>query len=184
MSYFISINDLLGGAILGQTAVRLPLESDPVDIVTPAVGCVVHVYLRGTTTPVNVYSASDGSGSVATQPITTDQDGSVITSPGVLGYVAQPAALDVAVSGGPLASPRTIPIGVPALASASVTLAGGVATIANAAITANAIVKVWNIGTGGTVGALSVTLNAGVGFSIHSTSGSDTSKVYYEIISL
>lgn len=59
--------------------------------------------------------------------------------------------------------------------------AGTTGSIANTSITANSIVRVWNVSAGGTVGALSVVLAAGTGFTINSTSGTDTSKVYWEI---
>ena len=61
-------------------------------------------------------------------------------------------------------------------------VAGSSGTIANTKITANSLVKIWNVKAGGTVGALSVTLSAGTGFTINSTSGTDTSKVLYEVI--
>lgn len=111
MSFYISLNDLAGGAIFGQMSIRLPFNTGPQTITIPAEGATVRVYERGTTTPVDVYSTDDGSGSVATQPLDVDQDGSIVTSPGVLGYVLQPAELDLYVSGGPVASPRTIPVG-------------------------------------------------------------------------
>lgn len=70
------------------------------------------------------------------------------------------------------------------LANATVTLvAGSSGSVANTNITANSIVLVHNVSAGGTVGALSVTLSAGVGFTINSTSGTDTSKVHYRIVS-
>lgn len=69
------------------------------------------------------------------------------------------------------------------VASGEVTLVAGTKAIANTAITANSIVKPYSVSSGGTVGALSVVPNAGVGFTINSTSNTDTSKVYYEIVS-
>lgn len=73
--------------------------------------------------------------------------------------------------------------GPASVASAQATLAAGTVVIADTRITASSIVRVSNIAAGGTVGALSVVLNAGVGFTINSTSGTDTSTVYYEIVS-
>lgn len=68
--------------------------------------------------------------------------------------------------------------------SAQVILASGSSgSIANTHITINSIIKVYNISAGGTVGALSVTLAAGTGFTINSTSVIDSSTVYYEIVS-
>lgn len=72
---------------------------------------------------------------------------------------------------------------VSSVASSTATLTAGSVTISNASITANSIVKAWSIAGAGTEGALYVTLSAGSGFTIHSTSGTDTSKVYYEIVS-
>jgi hypothetical protein len=69
---------------------------------------------------------------------------------------------------------------VPVANGVAVLVAGAV-TITNASVTATAIIKVWNYGGAGTVGALSVTAAAG-SFTIHSSSGTDTSKVLYEIV--
>lgn len=69
------------------------------------------------------------------------------------------------------------------MSNGTTTLVGGTKAIANTSITAASIVKAHNYSGAGTVGALSITLNAGTGFTINSTSGSDTSKVYYEVVS-
>lgn len=78
-----------------------------------------------------------------------------------------------------------------AVASGETTLVAGTKAIANAAITANSIVKVWNVGPAGELGVLAPVVNAGVGFTINSyepataltVQALDTSKVYYEIVS-
>jgi hypothetical protein len=63
-------------------------------------------------------------------------------------------------------------------------LATGTATVANAAITANSIIRVSRNTIGGTPGALYISaLTASTSFAITSTSALDTSTVYYEILS-
>lgn len=76
------------------------------------------------------------------------------------------------------------PVVAAAIASGTVTLvAGSSGAIANANITANSVIRTFNRAAAGTVGALSVTLVAGVSFTIHSTSGTDTSSVGWEVVS-
>lgn len=75
------------------------------------------------------------------------------------------------------------PVVAAAIASGTATLVAGAVTIANTSVTANSIIRVFNVSKAGTAGALSVTLTAGTSFTINSTSGTDTSKVYYEIVS-
>lgn len=68
--------------------------------------------------------------------------------------------------------------------SGTATLAAGTSgSIADTKITASSLIRLTNIGAGGTVGALSVALAAGTGFTINSTSNVDTSKVFWEIVS-
>lgn len=63
-------------------------------------------------------------------------------------------------------------------------MTAGAITVADARVTANVIVKAFHKGIGGTAGALFLnTVTAGTGFTIHSTSSTDTSLVYYEILS-
>lgn len=69
------------------------------------------------------------------------------------------------------------------VARGSVTLVAGVGTVADANVTANTIVRYWVYTPGGTQGFLSYANNAGVGFTINSTSATDTSVVQYEIVS-
>ena len=75
------------------------------------------------------------------------------------------------------------PVVAAAIASGTATLTAGAVTVANTSITANSIIRVHNISQAGTVGALSVSLTAGTSFTIHSTSGTDTSKVFWEVVS-
>lgn len=62
------------------------------------------------------------------------------------------------------------------------TLVGGTKTVANTSIKATSNVFVTNNGLGGTIGIMSVVLNAGTGFTINSTNVLDTSVVNYLII--
>ena len=55
--------------------------------------------------------------------------------------------------------------------------------VANTAITANSKVRVWNEEAKGTVGALSVAIEPGTGFTVTSANTADKSLVYYEIVS-
>lgn len=70
-----------------------------------------------------------------------------------------------------------------AIVSGTATLTAGSVTVANTSITANSIIRVFNVSQAGTVGALSISLTASTSFTIHSTSGTDTSKVYWEMVS-
>jgi hypothetical protein len=71
----------------------------------------------------------------------------------------------------------------PMVTSGTATLVAGSVTIANTAITTSSIIRTFSISKGGTVGALSVVLTAATSFQIVSTSATDTSKVYYEVVS-
>lgn len=75
------------------------------------------------------------------------------------------------------------PVVAAAIASGTATLVAGAVTVSNASITVNSIIRVHNISKAGTAGALSVTLTAGTSFTVNSTSGTDTSKVYWEVVS-
>ena len=66
------------------------------------------------------------------------------------------------------------------VAAGRATLVAGTVTVANTAITANSIVVATPIDA--TPNALGVTLNAGVGFTITSASGADTSVVSYIVL--
>ncbi|CAL9591842.1 hypothetical protein SUDANB1_05241 [Streptomyces sp. enrichment culture] len=59
------------------------------------------------------------------------------------------------------------------------TLAGGTVTVANTSVTANTRVAPFRQAAGGALGHLSVTKNPGVGFTITSSSATDTSVVAY-----
>ena len=71
-----------------------------------------------------------------------------------------------------------------AVASGTATLASGTVSVANVNITANSIIRLNRQVSGGTLGELSVALTAGTGFAINSSSGSETSTVFWEIVSL
>lgn len=62
------------------------------------------------------------------------------------------------------------------------TLVAGTIAVANTSVTANTRVFVTVTTTGGTQGHLSVAKNAGVGFTINSTSGSETSVVDWHLV--
>lgn len=58
-----------------------------------------------------------------------------------------------------------------------VVLVGGTVTVANSSVTTNTIITCNRTVSGGTLGHLSVTKNAGVGYTINSTSGTETSTI-------
>lgn len=72
----------------------------------------------------------------------------------------------------------------PSQQAGTATLVAGTVTVANTAITANSVIRYWRTTAGGTLGFLSLTLTAGTSFTITSSSGTDTSTIYYEIVSL
>jgi hypothetical protein len=62
------------------------------------------------------------------------------------------------------------------------TLVAGTKAVADASVTANTIVLLSRKTAGGTLGNLTYTVSAGVGFTINSTSGTDTSIVSYHLL--
>lgn len=69
------------------------------------------------------------------------------------------------------------------LASGSSTLVAGTATVAYPSIAATSIIRLNRQAAGGTLGQLSVVLTAGTGFTTNSNSGTDTSTIFWEIVS-
>jgi hypothetical protein len=109
--YFVPVDELVGGAILGATSLFLPGYSSAQRVLVPATGATVFVYERGTTTAVDVFEDQHGAGAPAAQPLTTNTDGQVVDGTGNRVYIGQPLEVDVVVSGGGLAAPKTIPAG-------------------------------------------------------------------------
>jgi hypothetical protein len=69
-------------------------------------------------------------------------------------------------------------------APGTATLVGGTVTVSDTNVTANTVVSVWHQAQAGTTGALYVSAKSvGASFTIKSTSGTDTSVVYYRVIS-
>ncbi len=68
-----------------------------------------------------------------------------------------------------------------ATAFGNATLVGGTIAVADTSVTAGSIVILGRKTIGGTAGNLSYTVSAGVGFTINSSSGTDTSVVSYHI---
>ena len=69
------------------------------------------------------------------------------------------------------------------VASGTVTLVAGTVSVANTSITANSIIRLSRQAAGGALGEMSTVLAAGTGFAINSSSNTDTSTVYYEVVS-
>ena len=62
------------------------------------------------------------------------------------------------------------------------TLVTGTKVVANTRITATSYIRLTRQTAGGTLGELSVVPNVGVGFTINSSSATETSTIFYEIV--
>jgi hypothetical protein len=109
--YYVPVDELVGGAVLGSTSLFLPGYSAAQRVLVPAVGATVHVYERGTTTHADCFENSTGSGAPVAQPLQTNADGQVVDTAQNPVFVGQPQELDIVVSGGGLVTPRTIAAG-------------------------------------------------------------------------
>jgi hypothetical protein len=90
--------------------------------------------------------------------------------------------VDVGSASTPPAYPSQL-YGIAPVLTGTATLAGGTIAVVNANVTANSIVRVSNKTDGGTPGALYISArSAGTSFTIKSTSGTDTSVVYWEVL--
>lgn len=149
--YFVSVDELLGGSVLGAASLTLPGYADPQRMLMPAAGATVYVYLRGGTTQADCFADQHGAGAPAVQPFSTDADGHVVDGAGSRLFTAQPVELDVAVSGGRLTSPQTIPVGGAGEGGAVVPrVQGAMATGLDASQTvdfAGTVQEVWLVGT-------------------------------------
>lgn len=73
---------------------------------------------------------------------------------------------------------------VPFVASGTVTLTAGAASVTDTNITANSLIRLYLVTAGGTVGAPFVaSKTAATGFGVQSSSNTDTSTLRYEIVS-
>lgn len=105
---FLALDVLAGGVLMTPLTAWLPGYASPQQVLVPATMALATVFERGadpdTATPVDVFPNSDGSGAPLEQPLTTDPDGHLP------GYLGQPAALDLYITGPGLA-PRTVKLG-------------------------------------------------------------------------
>lgn len=62
------------------------------------------------------------------------------------------------------------------------TLVAGTKIVSNVLVNSTSYVELTAQNTGGTAGYLSITLNPGVGFTINSTSATDTRTIFYKIV--
>lgn len=70
------------------------------------------------------------------------------------------------------------------IATGTAVLVGGTKAVSDARVTANTIIRLSHKTIGGTPGAVYVSAKSvGTSFTITSTGGSDTSTIYYEILS-
>lgn len=94
---YLALDTLIGGALLTRVPAWLTGYSAPQQLLVPAAEAQATVVARGAdplvAVPVPVYPNPDGSGVPLAQPLTPDADGRLP------GYVAQPAALDLYVTG-------------------------------------------------------------------------------------
>lgn len=137
---------------------------------------------HGTVTLLGIEKVTAGASIVPLQALTTTTAGKAV--PAVAGNAVAAIALQAAATGDVFSvlvvqAPKT-----GNLASGVATLVGGTVAIANTAITVNSVVLTSRQATGGALGHLSIANTAGTGFAINSSSGSDTSKVYWQVISL
>jgi hypothetical protein len=77
---------------------------------------------------------------------------------------------------------RMVPAEVETPVRGSATLVAGTVTVANTTVTSTSVIIPVVSTIGGFVGTLSITKNAGVGFTITSTSNADTSTINWIII--
>jgi hypothetical protein len=118
--------------------------------------------------PSMIVEASEGSANAVTLTAAT------VTS----GYSL---ALPVAQSQGPLVNNGSGTLSFAATATA--TLVAGTVTIANSAVTANSVIILNSQTSGGTQGSLYVSsITNGTGFTVKSTSSTDTSTIRYKIL--
>lgn len=162
-----SSNGVPGGASAVASTYTLALK-----ILTNDFGVPIHikVYVNGTQVISYALTATDQTavGRLAAGVWPNMEDGffiqdansSYVTAFSVIDAVADPAYL----------------------ASGTATLVGGTIAVVNTRITATSVIRYWRTTAGGTLGNLSLALSAGVGFTINSSSGTDTSAVYYEIV--
>lgn len=104
MSVAVSVEQLLGGAVLEAQWAWLQNKDQPQKVLLPATGAGVTITDADTGDPVDVFADRTLTGAPLVQPLEVDEDGHVV------GWVAQPQALNAAIAGGAV-TPRTIPIG-------------------------------------------------------------------------
>jgi len=85
-------------------------------------------------------------------------------------------------STGALSMRPGVPLGLPTDRSGNAVLVGGTVTIAAPTVTSATIVSLTRKTIGGTVGNLSYTVSAGVGFTINSSSVTDTSTISWLLV--
>jgi hypothetical protein len=137
---------------------------------------------HGTVTLLGIEKVKAGAAITPLQPLAATTAGKAV--PAVAGNAACAIALEAAASGDVFSVLVIHATPVGDLASGVATLVAGTAAIANTAITANSVVLTSRQAAGGTLGHLSVANTAGAGFAINSSAGADTSKVYWQVISL
>lgn len=169
------LTDTNGMIILTQTAVTATLTGGEFSIVLP---CTDNTSIRPNPFYYQVNEAIGGSGQ---QPF-------CIAIPSTLGPAVDMSAL-VPVPSMAQPSPGLYVIslngqsGSVTLPAGTVTLTGGTATVALSSITTGSLVYLTVQNPAGTVGSLYLnTLTAGTGFTIKSTSSSDTSTVAYLVV--
>lgn len=109
-----------------------------------------------------------------------------LSSPSVWPYYEDGMAIQDTASSVSLFSAQDLAPDAPYVVSGTATLvAGTVAVTGNTItpVTSGAVIRYWRTTAGGTLGQLSLVVTAATGFTINSSSNTDTSTVYYEIVS-
>jgi hypothetical protein len=109
---------------------------------------------------------------VVTYPCAGTATVSIPVSRGTLTSVLPPAPTNAQLS-----------LAISGPSSGTATLVGGTVTVSDTNVTANTVIAVWHQAQAGTTGALYVSAKSvGTSFTVKSTSGTDTSVVFYRVL--
>jgi hypothetical protein len=162
-----------------------------------AAGSATWLSIGGTTTPTvaNITATNFITATAATASTLNANSWSATGTNGNINLVVAPkgsgnfqattgniAAINGNITMGTAGNGIQIKEGANARLGTSAAMTAGSIVIANTSVTANTVVFLSPATTGGTQGALSVVLNPGVGFTINSSSATDTSTVNFLLI--
>jgi hypothetical protein len=169
LSVYIGANDTSGplsviAGILSSTTYTMAIDV----VVSGGLLVAFSVWLNGVLQYQHACTVAQQYGSAGSDPFLTD------------GLIMRTSGANAVV----VTDYRVLPVEVvPAtLTSGSETLVAGTVSVSLPSIAATSIVRLNRQSAGGTLGQLSVALTAGTGFAINSSSGSDTSVVFWELV--